>query len=159
MILVVREWFTARSQREQRLLIAMTVLASMLLVWLLVVRPLKVAYSAALERNIAAVDRNGRGKAMAEASRGQAAPAGNVGNADITLVLAERAAQSGLVLAGNDAAGPNDASVTIASASAIAASQWLAQLEQDGFDVRDVAMTPTADNKVAVTARLVRPAR
>lgn len=156
MILVVRDWLTARSLREQRLLIAMTVLAVMLLAWLVVVRPLNLAYSAALERHIAAVDRNGRVKAMADADKGRAAPAGNVGGADLTLVLAERAAQSGLILASNNAAGPDEASVSIAAASAIVASQWLARLEEDGFEVRDVTMTPTGENKVAVTARLVR---
>ena len=156
MIVVVRKWFSSRSLREQRLLIAMTVIASLLLLWLVVVRPLNLAYAAALERHLAAIDRNGQVKAMAEANTGRAAPTANVGGADITLVLAERAAQSGLVLASNNATGPNDASISIATASAIAASQWLARLEQDGFEVRDVAMTPAADNKVAVTARLVR---
>lgn len=156
MIIVVREWFSTRSQREQRLLIAMTVIASLLFVWLAVVRPLNLAYAAALERHLLAIDRNGQVKAMAKANEGRAASEANVGSADITLVLAERAAQSGLVLASNVAAGPNDASISIGTASAIAASQWLARLEQDGFEVREVAMTPTADNNVAVTARLVR---
>lgn len=157
-MIIVREWFSARSRRELHLLIAMTALASILFVWLLIVRPLNLAYAAALERHIASVDRNGRVKAMARVSEATAAPVGNFGGADISLVLAERAAQSGLVLASNVAAGPNEASVSIAAASAIVASQWLARLEQDGFEVRDVTMTPTGENKVAVTARLVRRA-
>lgn len=156
MIMVVREWMSSRSVREQRLLMAMTAIAAVLLVWLLVFRPVNLAYATALERHLEAIDRNGKVKSMANANRGATPPPANRGGSDITLVLAERAAQSGLVLVSNDAAGPNDASVSIGATKAIAVSQWLSQLEQDGFEVRELAMTPTPDGNVAVTARLVR---
>ncbi len=159
MIVRVREWYGARSLRERRLLLLMSAVALPLLIWLLIVRPVGSAYDAALERNLAAVELNGRVRALAQG--GSARALGNVGapGSDIALVIAERAAQSGLVLASNSAAGPNDVTISIAAAPTIAATQWLAQLERDGFAVSNLSMTPTPDGNVAVTARLVRGAR
>jgi len=159
MIIRVRDWYGSRSLRERRLLLLMSAVALPLLIWLLVVRPVANAYDAALERNLAAVDLNGRVRALAEG--GTARPITNVGapGSDIALIIAERAAQSGLVLDSNSAAGPNEVTISIGAASTIAATQWLAQLERDGFAVNDLSMAPTPDGNVAVTARLVRGAR
>lgn len=159
MIVRVRDWYGSRSLRERRLLLLMTAIALPLLVWLLIVRPLSNGYDAALERHLAAVDLNGRVRAIAKG--GAVRTVANVGapNSDIALIIAERAAQSGLVLASNSAAGPNDVTISIAAAPTIAATQWLTQLERDGFAVNDLSMTPTPDGNVAVTARLVRGTR
>ncbi len=159
MIVRLRDWYGSRSQREQRMLLLMTAIALPLLIWFLIVRPLSNAYDSALDRHLAAVDLNGRVRALAAGKIGR--PIVNVGapNSDIALIIAERAAQSGLVLDTNTAAGPNDVSISIAAAPTIAATQWLAQLERDGFAINDLRMTPTPDGNVAVSARLVRRPR
>ena len=159
MIVRVRDWYGSRSLRERRLLLLMTAVALPVLIWLLIVRPIANAYDAALERHLAAVELNGRVRALAAGSSGR--PIVNVGapDSDIALVIAERAAQSGLVLDSNSAAGPNEVSISIGAAPTIAATQWLAQLERDGFAIGDLRMTPTGDGNVAVTARLVRRTR
>ncbi len=157
MIVQVREWVGTRSLREQRLLLLMAAIALPLLLWLLVVRPVAAAYDAALERHLEAVDRNGRVRALA-AAEGRTV-SGASSTADLALVIAERAAQSGLTLDSNSASGPNDVSIVISEGQTIATTQWLAQLEREGFQVADLRMTPTAGGNVAVTARLVRTVR
>jgi len=159
MIVQLRDWYTSKSLRERRLLLLMAAVALPLLVWLLVVRPLANAYDAALERHLAAVDLNGRVRALAAGTSGRAIVNVGAPSSDIALVIAERAAQSGLVLDSNSAAGPNDVSISIGAAPTIAATQWLAQLERDGFAINDLRMTPTPDGSVAVTARLGRGGR
>ncbi len=159
MIIRVRDWYGSRSLRERRLLLLMSAVALPLLIWLLIVRPVGNAYDAALERHLAAVDLNGRVRALAQGGTGRPITNAGAPGSDIALVIAERAAQSGLVLDSNSAAGPNEVTISIGAAPTIAATQWLAQLERDGFTVNDLSMTPTPDGNVAVTARLVRGAR
>jgi general secretion pathway protein M len=59
-------WWQSRTLREQRLLLAMFGLLAVVLAWLLVVRPLGDAYSAARERHGAAVIALAEAKARAE---------------------------------------------------------------------------------------------
>ncbi|HUE78649.1 MAG TPA: type II secretion system protein GspM [Sphingomicrobium sp.] len=157
MIVTIREWYGSRSARERRLILLMVALAVPLLAWLLVVLPLSTAYESALDRHLQAVDRNGRVRALADPQRSaRPAAAPVVGGPDLSLVVAEAAAQAGLTLDGNSAAGADAVTITIAQARPTAAVQWLRDFELRGIAVDDLRMTPGADGTVSVTARLVR---
>jgi general secretion pathway protein M len=155
MIVRVTEWYAARSLREQRLLAAMLVIALPLFLWLLVIVPLNRAYDSALERHLAAVDRSGRVRALAEVGNASRAGAAVPGG-DITLVVAERAARAGLTLASNSAAGAGQVQISVASAKATAITGWLAGLERDGLTLDDVRIAPTGDGNVSLSARVGR---
>ena len=122
-----------------------------LLVWLLLVRPFSTAYDDALQRNLQAVDRNGRVKALAERASGVEA---NVPAAvpDLPLFLSDSARQRGIIAEGRAASAPGSAVISIASSSTQAALEWLRGLEADGYRVNDVRVVPTGGGSVAVTA-------
>lgn len=150
MIAHFREWYGARSQREQRLLRLMAAIAIPLLVWLLLVRPLNAAYDDALQRHFQAVDRNGRVKALAgrassDANASAAAP-------DLPLFLGNSARQRGIAAEGRVGPAPGSAVISIASSPAPTALEWLRGLEADGYRLSDVRIIPTGGGSVAVTA-------
>lgn len=159
LIVRLRSWYGERSLREQRLLLVMAAIALPLLLWLLVVRPVGIAYDEALQRHLQAVDRNGRVRALAETGRGRAAARSVSIGPDLGLAIAERAARAGLVLDGNRAAGANGVTVSVATARATAVTQWLAELERDGFTVRELRIAPAADGRISLSAQLTRNAR
>jgi len=153
----IREWFAGRSPRERWMVILMLAIVVPVVAWLLVVRPLNSAYDAALERHLQAVDRNGRVRMLAELARkqpGRARAAAPV--ADLGLVVAEAAGQSGLTLDGNNPIGPNSVSVSVGQASASQALQWLRDLEARGLVVLEWRMTPAGAGSVSLTARIAK---
>ena len=151
MIVHLREWYRARSQREQRLLQLMTAILIPLLAWLLLVRPLGNAYDSALQQHLQAVDRNGRVKALAaRASGGQAIVPAAV--PDLALFLGDSARQRGITAEVRAASAPGSAVIGIASISAPTALEWLRGLEADGYRVDDVRIAPAGAGAVAVTA-------
>lgn len=165
MIVTVREWYGARSLRERRLLLLLAALVVPLLAWFAIIVPLGGAYDSALDRQLEAVDRNGRVRALADPSRNArpatvpAVPVTVMPGApvpDLPLVIAEAATQAGLTLDSTSAAGPDAVAITIAQARPTAAVQWLRDLEQRGIRVEDLRMAPGADGTVSVNTRLVR---
>ena len=157
MILRIREWLSGRTPRERQLILLMVAIASPLLVWLLVIRPMSLAYDEALERQLEAVDRNGQVRMLADAAKAApraarvAAPA-----ADLGLVVAEAASQAGLALEGNSPAGPNAVAITIAQAPPKTAVQWLGDLEERGLTVGEWKMTPSGSGTVSLSARVTK---
>jgi general secretion pathway protein M len=152
-MIIVRDWFGQRSQRERRMLLVMLAIGLPLLVWLALVVPMDRAYDRALERQLEAVDRHARILALAE--RAKAAPARRLPQiADLALFLTDNARQAGLIATPSAAPQPGSSLVTIASASAPAALEWLRQLEAAGHAVSDVRIAPGANGSVAVTATI-----
>ena len=156
MILVIRQWYLARSERERRLIVAMLAIAFPLLAWLLFVMPLSRAYDEALERNLAAGDRNGRIRALASAG---AAPGRGAPEGDLALLVTDSAGQAGLTLDSNAPAGPDAVAVTVAQASPIAVSQWLIGIEAQGLRLDDLRLVPAGPGGVSLSVRISRPAR
>jgi len=151
-----REWYGARSLREQRLLQLMAAIAVPLLVWLLLAVPLGRAYDDALQRHLQAVDRNGRVKALAERASGRASNA-PAAVPDLALFLADGARQRGIAAVGRSGPATGSAVIGIASISAPTALEWLRGLEADGYRVSDVRIAPTGGGAVAVTATVFGP--
>lgn len=156
-MLRVRQWLDGRSLRERRMILVMFAIAVPLLGWLLVVRPMTLAYDRALESHLEAVDRNGRVKMLAGAV--EAAPGGAraaASSADLGLIVAEAASQAGLALETNSPTGPGGVAITVAQAPPVAAAQWLGDLETRGLSVQEWKMTPTGTGTVSVSAHVMR---
>ena len=158
MTATIRDWFVARSKREQRLTLLMLAIALPVLAWLLVVRPLSAAYDDALQDHLAGVDRHGRVLALAEAARSTQSRPVEASEADLQLIVTEAAGQAGIALQGATANGANAVDVTVAGGRATALGQWLAQFEARGITVQQMTMTPQPDGTVTMSARLVRRA-
>ena len=157
MIVRVRQWIVLRSARERWLLSVMAGLALALLLWLLVALPLASAYEDARERHALAVDRYGRIAARAAAIEGRtAAGPSDASRADLVLVVAEAASQSGLTLDSNAAQGRDTVNIVIAQARPNAVVQWLSSFEAQGIWVEELRMTPGASGTATLSARLVR---
>lgn len=153
MTIRLTDWYRARSLRERRLLMLMAAIAVPLLVWLLLVVPLERAYDNALQRHLQAVDRNARVKALAASgAAGTARQRSAV--PDVQLFLTDSALQRGLTAVAQAGEAPGTASVTIASAPAPVALEWLRELEQQGFRISDLRIAPAGNGAVAVTASI-----
>jgi general secretion pathway protein M len=154
MIVALRHWYSGRSLREQRLILAMLAIALPLLAWLLIVAPLSRAYDDALERHLAAVDRNGRVRALAgggtESRTG--APAG-----DLALLVTDSAGRAGLTLDSNSPAGAHAVTVAVAQASPTAVTQWLSSVEGHGLRLDNLRIVPAGPGGVSLTAQVWRP--
>lgn len=145
MIAVVRTWYSQRTLRERRLILAMSAIAVPLLAYLLLVAPLSTAYRASLQEHLAAVDRNGRVKALAERRSAPATRAQAV--ADLPLWLADSARQNRLTATAQGSA--DRATVAVERADASALFAWLAALEAAGHGLHDVRITPTPEGGVS----------
>lgn len=146
MIVIVRRWYDARSARERRLILAMAVIAVPLLIYLLLVAPLTSAYRESLQEHLAAVDRNGRVKALVEPSAtGRSARRSVV--SDLPLWLGDHARQAGITATAQGST--SRATVAIDSAAPAALFGWIASLEAAGYVIEDVRITPIPDGGVS----------
>ena len=142
------EWWQARSARERNLLLVMTVLAAIVLGWLLVVRPLADALENAKARHGAAVVALGEAKARDEARRaGANAPAVQL---PIDSMLAPSAAEAGFPAARITGQGPAAAIVAIDAARPQALFGWVAQMERRGLAVERLRAQANPDRTLAV---------
>lgn len=156
MIIRLREWYFGRTPREQRLVQVMAAIAIPLLVWLVLVRPLGNTYRDSLQQQLEAVDRNGRVKALAaRAATGQASAPAAV--PDLSLFVIDSARQRGISAEARSGTTPGSAVVSITSAPAPVALEWLRGLEGQGYTISDVRVTPAGNGAVAVSASLSGP--
>ncbi|MBV9884777.1 MAG: type II secretion system protein M [Sphingomonadaceae bacterium] len=149
----MRLWWDARSARERWLVGIMLLLAAILLVWLIVVRPLSDALDAVRMRHGAAA------VALAEA-RARVAPASSGGRAaagPVDAIAAGSAAAAGFPNARIAARGPGRASASLDAARPQALFGWIAQMEQAGLVVEQLRVQANADR--TVSAEMVLGAR
>ena len=152
----VRDWFVGRTRREQGLILLMLAIALPVLAWLLVVRPLKAAYDAALDEHLSAIDRRGRVLALAEAAKSRPSRRLEANKADLQLVVTQAASEAGITLQSAKPSGANEVDVAVIGGRAITLGQWLAQFEARGIIVQEMAMAPLPDGTVTMSARLAR---
>lgn len=157
MIVIIRDWYSARSERERRLLQIMLAIFIPLLIWLLLVVPLGNAYDEALRKQLQAVDRNGRIKALAAQATGTAAVPSAV--PDLALLLSDSASQRGITAESRVGSSPGSAAITIASSPAPTALDWLRGLEAAGYRLSDVRIAPSGAGAVTVSATVSGSAR
>ncbi|MFP5328527.1 MAG: type II secretion system protein GspM [Alphaproteobacteria bacterium] len=156
MIIRVREWYRARTRREQWLIVAMVGIALPLFIWLAIVLPLANAYQAAHERHLQAIDRHGRILTLAKAIEAEPSRARLNRNIDLQLLVTEAAGAAGIALGDVNPSGAESISLTIANTAAPAATEWLRGLEARGLSIQELRITPAGEGVVNVSARLAR---
>lgn len=156
MTLRIREWYRARSRREQRLLLAMVAVAIPVFLWFALVRPLANADSQALDRHLEAVDRHGRMLALAESIEAEPSRERLAQGTELQLVVSEAATLAGVTLADINPSGEDSVSIGVESTRAPAAAEWLRSLDARGLAVDEFRMTAASEGGVHVSARVAR---
>ncbi len=159
----IRRYWDGLSLRERALLGIAALLFGGLLLWLAWFGPLADAVDDAAARHGEAVEREAvvaaraadirRRSAAPAAGQAQTSPAGR-----LDLVIAQSAAERGLTLSRNDAAGDAMTSIAVTNAGAGAVLAWIAGLEQGGIVAAEVTLTPAGNGLVNATATLRRAA-
>lgn len=143
-------WWRTRTLREQRLLLAMSGLAAVVLLWLLVIRPVNDALSEARERHGAAV------LALAEA-RAQATAIGTLQErrpaslgAPLDAILNQSATEAGFPVARVEREGINQATLVIESVRPQAFFAWVNRMEDRGLIVERLSARTNSDQTLGV---------
>lgn len=156
MIVAVRDWFLARSQRERYLVLAMLAIAAPLFAWLLIVRPVTAAYQDALRHHVEAIDRHGRVLELADALKRNPGRGAPTVSGDLALLVTEAATQAGIALQSATPSGTDAVDVSVTGGAAIGLSQWFRETDARGLSVDQLRMTPLPDGSVSMTARITR---
>ena len=143
-------WWEARSERERWLVGVMTVLAAILLLWLLVVRPLSDALDAAKARHGDAAVLLAQAKARAQPPI-TSSPAAS---GPVDSIIMRTAAGAGFPGARIAAQGPGRASVSIDAARPQALFGWIAQMEQAGLVVERLRAQANPDHTISAEMAL-----
>ena len=149
-------WFRGRSVREQRLLLALGVVAALVLLWLLVLRPLGDILGEARQRHTQALLARAEAQVQAKAIRSLEQRAGPPLSEPLDVVIGRAASDAGFALTGiqPESGGPG-VSVTIEAVKPQAFFAWLGQLEgSGGFLVTSLNATANADKTLAVQATI-----
>lgn len=144
-------WWRGRTVREQRLILAMLGLATAILLWLLVVRPLNDALAQARERHGAAVI------ALAEA-RAQAAAISSIERAPrpvaagaVDALINSAAIEAGFPVTRVEREGVSQATLVMDAVRPQAFFGWVGQMERDrGLIVERLRATTNSDQSLAV---------
>ena len=150
----LRFWWTLRTLREQRMLLAMIAAIAIVLAWLLVVRPLDNALADARARHARAVIDLAQAQAQAEQIAYLEKTVPLAGRAPIATLVHDRAAEAGFATARVTPQGRTVA-IAIEAARAPALFGWIAGLERrDGLVVDRLTARTNGDATIAVDATL-----
>ncbi len=157
MIARIGNWWQGLSRRERWLVGAAGALALGVLGWALG-RPAVAIFVDLESRHRAAIEREGRVAAKVQllGRRPAGAAAAAADATPVDQLLAQSAGDIGLTLDRNEARGPGQATIAIATAKAPVLADWLAGLEAQGFVVDQLTITPGNDGTVGMTAELRR---
>lgn len=146
----LKTWYLALSMREQRLVLAMVLIAIPILFWLLVWRPLSAAHDDALERYRLSLDRHGRIAAMAGVEDG-GVPAPVI-DGSLAAYLVDHAATRGLSITRQEDIGAGRAQVAIETVAPAEIAGWVAALEESGLQLQAMRMSPAGEKLVSFEA-------
>lgn len=147
-------WWSLRTLREQRMLLAMFAALAIVLAWLLVVRPLDNALADVRARHARAVIDLAQAQAQAEqiVFLEKSAPPGRQG--PLAAIVGQRAGEAGFATARVTPQGKR-VGVAIDAARAPAVFGWIAGLERrDGLVVDRLTARTNSDATIAVDATL-----
>lgn len=147
------QWYRARSQREQYVLLAGGVSVILALGYFLVV-PLGDALASAKARHADAVIRLGETQARVDAVKAAQAERAAPLAAPLESLVRTRANDAGFALANVTPQGADRVQIAIASARPGALTGWVADLEASGILVDRLGMTDNGDRTVAVQMTL-----
>jgi general secretion pathway protein M len=144
-------WWRSRTLREQRLLLAMSGLLSVVLLWLLLIRPLGDALSNARERhsNAALVLAEARAQAALIRQLEGSAPAKAFAE-PIDALVSRSATEAGFPIARLEREGTNQATLVLASVRPQAFFGWLAQMESRGLIVERLNASTNSDRTLTI---------
>lgn len=139
----------ARTPRERWLLGVMIALVTLVLVWLLILRPLSDMLSAARQRHGEAVAAlaEARAQAAAIAALERSRPAPFEGPIDTALSAA--ASEAGFQLSGVQPEGPGRVSIAIGAAKPQALFGWIAAIEAQGYIVQSLTASSNPDRTLS----------
>ena len=148
----LRFWWSLRTTREQRMLLAMAAAIAIVLAWLLIVRPLDDALADARARHARAVLDRARAQAQADEiallQRGGPPPIQGV----LATAIGQKANEAGFAKARVTPDGKRVA-IAIEAAKAQAVFGWIADLERrDGLVVDRLSARTNSDATIAVDA-------
>ena len=147
-----RDWWRARTPREQLLLRIMAVLLFLVLGWLLVVRPLADTLDSAKRRHAEAVTALAQARARADADRPIERPATSGPPRPVDVLIAQSAAAAGFGGARIAAQGPRRATVGIEAARPQAFFGWVRRIERSGIAVESLRARANDDRTLTVEA-------
>ena len=151
----LRAWFTARSLRERRLLLAMVALLVVTILWAGIIIPVRDGLDTSRARYDDAVVRLATARSDVDAIKASGRrPALTASLADTVRALAD---QAGFEIATLDEQGAGRIHVTIQSAKPGVFSGWLAELESRGVLIDAATLRDNGDRSVG--ADLVLKAR
>jgi len=145
-------WYRGRSVREQRLLLAMAALFTLVFVWLLLIRPLGDALADARARHDAAVIERAEAQAQAEALGVLRKAGGAALTQPVEALVAQTAGQTGFQLSRIQAEPGGGVSIAIEAARPQALFGWVSSLERQGLIVSSLSATANADRTLSVQA-------
>lgn len=150
-------WWRGRTRREQGLLLVMLALATVLIGWLLVVRPLSDRIDEAQRRHGAALVALAEKRGEAEALRRLESRPTVEATLPIDAMINRSAAEAGFTGARTVGQGPARATVAIDAARPQAFFAWVAELERSGLAVDRLRAQANSDR--TLSAELVLRAR
>ena len=146
-------WWSLRSTREQRLLLAMAAAIAITLGWLLIVRPADNALADARLRHARALLDEAQAEGQADRIRFLERSAPPPRNAPLAAVIGGRAEAAGFAKARVTADGANRVSIAIEAVRAQAFFGWIADLERrDGLIVERLTARTNSDATLAAEA-------
>jgi general secretion pathway protein M len=144
-------WWRSRTPREQRLLLVMFGLLAVVLAWLLVVRPLGDALSAAKERHGAAVVALAEAKARAAAIGEAQGSRPSVLSGPLDALISQSATEAGFPVTRLDREGAGRVTLVVSAARPQALFGWVNEMESArGVIVERLKASANSDQTLSV---------
>ena len=148
---MLQSWWRQRSLREQRLLLAGATVMTLVLAWLLVMRPLEDALSDAKARHgdavVALAEVRAQAEAIREAAKSPSPPAIN----SLDSMIGNAAAEAGFPVTRIDRQGAREVTLVLESVRPQAFFAWVHQMESvRGLAITRFSATPNTDQTLAV---------
>ncbi|WP_106640062.1 type II secretion system protein GspM [Allosphingosinicella vermicomposti] len=153
----IRDWWTSRTLREQRMLLGLALALGLTLGWLLIVRPLADARTDVLRRYEVAITQLAETRARAAVIRSLNSTAAPVSSGPVAAVVSGAATDAGFTIARLDSGADGSATLSIAAVRPQAFFAWIAELEaRRGVAVQRLSATTNTDQTLSVQATFAR---
>lgn len=143
-------WWTTRTLREQRMLLALALVATLVLGWLLILRPLNDALVTAKEQHNQAVIALAETRASAEAIRALEQSSAPALSAPLATIVSQAATEAGFTITRLDGDGAGGVTLVLSAARPQAFFPWLAELESRGIQAGALTASTNTDQTLSV---------
>lgn len=154
MMLQFKNWWSARTDREQKMLMLMVAVVSLFLMWFAVWQPVTSGLRSAHMRYDRAIIDLASVKEKAVALKAiRARPVQPLG-VPLASFVGQAASEAGFTLSRSEPVGTDGITIAIVSAKSPALMAWFAQLENRGLFVSEISIRPNSDMTIAAEAVL-----